>query len=399
MARGPGAERGTRAGTWPLRLLADPINAAILREIGSEEIGAEELATRLRHASRSTRFSRLRRLEQLGLLVRETLASVPRRSRYRLTHPGRDLLPVAERIEDWLRRSPRRAGKSAAPPPVAVRGLAIGWNTEVLHRLGERPHSLAELAGRIEGVSYDRLRHALRMLHSAGLVGPSGGVGHRRRYRLTHLAREATAPIALAIRWDERHLAGESASLTAADVEALLLLPAPLIKLPGDLNGTCGELLDQSNIRAVCSRAELASKSCPKASIYGSARAWSPLLAKPLQGPVYLGVGFGHELPDLVADLNGQIRVLLHARIDRDRVGGIRSTFEVVPDAPVTRFVLKMRDGRRKSLIEDSGDVCLEPQRAFAKFVAHNGLLDSFRPTISTSCRKADKRPQRRAGP
>lgn len=147
------------------------------------------------------------------------------------------------------------------------------------------------------------------------------------------------------------------------------------------------EFLDQGNIGTVCTQAQLKSDTCPKGSIYGRAKAWTPLLSKPLEGPVYLGVGYGHKLPDLVADLNGEVRILLNGRIDTTKHGGIRNTFEVVPDAPVSRFVLEMKGGKRFGLLENSEDICRKPQRASARFVAQNGRLAQMRPIIANSCK------------
>jgi hypothetical protein len=152
------------------------------------------------------------------------------------------------------------------------------------------------------------------------------------------------------------------------------------------------EFLDQGSIGTVCTQAQLKSSSCPKASIYGHAKAWTPLLDKPLEGPIYLGVGYGHKLPDLVADLNGQIRILLHGRIDTTKKHGIRNTFEVVPDAPVSRFELTLRGGPKKGLIENSENICLKPQRAAARFVAQNGKVVQLRPSIANDCKVNGKR-------
>ena len=77
--------------------------------------------------------------------------------------------------------------------------------------------------------------------------------------------------------------------------------------------------LDNGNLDKVCKQADLRAASCPKGSVYGHAKAWTPLLEKPLEGPVYLGVGYGHKLPDLVADLNGEVRILLHGKVDTDQ--------------------------------------------------------------------------------
>jgi hypothetical protein len=148
------------------------------------------------------------------------------------------------------------------------------------------------------------------------------------------------------------------------------------------------EFLDQGNLDKVCTRPQLNSATCPKRSIYGHAKAWTPLLDKPIEGPVYLGVGFGYKLPALVADLNGQVRLLLKGKVDTTKAGGIRSTFEAVPDAPVSRFVLEMKGGKKYGLLENSENICRKPQRASATFVAQNNKIAQFQPLIANSCSK-----------
>jgi hypothetical protein len=147
--------------------------------------------------------------------------------------------------------------------------------------------------------------------------------------------------------------------------------------------------LDQGNLNKVCKQAELKSATCPKSSIYGHAKAWTPLLAKPLEGPVYLGVGYGYKLPALVADLNGQVRFLLVGKVDTTKHHGLRNTFEVVPDAPISRFILEMKGGGKYGLLENSENLCAKRQRANARLVAQNGLIDQLHPQIGVQCRKA----------
>jgi hypothetical protein len=151
------------------------------------------------------------------------------------------------------------------------------------------------------------------------------------------------------------------------------------------------EFLDQGNLDKVCKQAELLSASCPKSSIYGHAKAWTPLLEKPLEGPVYLAVGFGYQLPALVADLNGQIRILLKGKVDTTKHQGLRNTFETVPDAPVSRFVLSMKGGKRYGLLVNSENICSKPQKASARFVAANGKVLQLQPKIANSCSKKGK--------
>jgi hypothetical protein len=155
------------------------------------------------------------------------------------------------------------------------------------------------------------------------------------------------------------------------------------------------EFLDQGNLNKVCTRPQLRSRTCPKTSIYGHAKAWTPLLDKPLEGPVYLGVGFGYKLPALVVELNGQVRLLLKGKVDTTKQKGLRNTFEAVPDAPVSRFVLEMKGGKRYGLLENSENICRKPQHASAAFKAQNGETLHLQPTISNQCGKKKKSKQK----
>ena len=63
-----------------------------------------------------------------------------------------------------------------------------------------------------------------------------------------------------------------------------------------------------------------------------------------MKGPVYL-VPSGHKLPDLVADLRGQVNIQLHGVISSPN-GGIKTVFNPVPDVPVSKFTLLMDGGK-----------------------------------------------------
>ena len=82
----------------------------------------------------------------------------------------------------------------------------------------------------------------------------------------------------------------------------------------------------------------------------------SPLLENELSGNVYL-VPSNNKLPDLLLDLKGQINVQLRGVISSSKKAGLRTVFEGIPDAPVTKFVLTM-DGGKKGLLVNSKDLC-----------------------------------------
>ena len=129
---------------------------------------------------------------------------------------------------------------------------------------------------------------------------------------------------------------------------------------------------------------------CPAGSIYGFARAYTPLLDKPVEGPVYLRSST-HQLPDLVIAFKGQVDAVLVGRVDTGKSGGIRNTFETAPDVPVSKVVLEMQGGK-KGLLVNSENICRKPQRAIAHFVGQNGLVSDSRPLIGNDCKGKAKK-------
>ncbi len=158
--------------------------------------------------------------------------------------------------------------------------------------------------------------------------------------------------------------------------------------------------LDQAHIRTICTRVQFAAgggngAGCPAGAVYGFAKAFTPILDQPLQGPVFLRSS-DNNLPDFVAALEGLVDVEAVARIDSVR-GGIRASFEEVPDAPLTKVEVAMGGGK-KGLIVNSTDLCAAKSRANAQMAGHNGRRAKGRPVVKASCGKARgaKRAQKR---
>jgi hypothetical protein len=151
------------------------------------------------------------------------------------------------------------------------------------------------------------------------------------------------------------------------------------------------QFLDQSHIGTVCTRVQLAAGNCPEGAIYGHARAKSPLLDDDLAGPVYL-VSSNNPLPDLLADLHGQVDVRLRGVISSQK-GRIRNVFYPVPDVPVSRFVLEMKGGK-KGLLVNSRDLCAKPSFSFMNLKAQNGkqLRKKRLPLRVPACRGAKQK-------
>lgn len=150
--------------------------------------------------------------------------------------------------------------------------------------------------------------------------------------------------------------------------------------------------LDQASLARICTRVKFEAEECPKESIYGFARAVTPLLGKPLEGPVYLRSST-HLLPDLVAHLEGQVNIDLVGRIDSFK-GGIRTTFDTVPDVPVTSFTMILPGGKH-GLLESSTNLCAKPVRGIVQLKGQNGKTANKHPILRTPCGKKRKRGHR----
>ncbi len=150
------------------------------------------------------------------------------------------------------------------------------------------------------------------------------------------------------------------------------------------------EFIDNAHIQNPCTRVQFAANNCPKGSILGTAKATTPLLDEPLEGPVYFRSNGGERLlPDVVADLKGQFHVILVGKVDA-KGARIRTTFDQVPDAPVSTFTLSLYGGKR-GLLVNSRNLCAEKLRADVKLTGQNNRPYDTRPVVKTSCKKGKK--------
>lgn len=182
-------------------------------------------------------------------------------------------------------------------------------------------------------------------------------------------------------------------------------LRAVLKARPGDANIAFASVglphalfLDQASLSKICTRVQFAAGQCPKKSVYGHARAFTPLLGKPLEGPVYLRSS-NNPLPDLVAHLQGQVTIDLVGKIDSFK-GGIRTTFGHVPDVPVEKFVMTLPGGKH-GLLVNSTNLCAKPVKAIIRFKAQNGKKLKPKPRrnkLRTPCSKKHTKNQKHGG-
>jgi hypothetical protein len=159
-----------------------------------------------------------------------------------------------------------------------------------------------------------------------------------------------------------------------------------------------GMLIANSHINSPCTRVQFNSTSvpgggCPTKSILGTAKVWTPLLEKPEEGNVYFRSNGGErQLPDMVVALRGQIPLQLVGFIDSvgkkgAEVRRVRSRFLNLPDAPVSRFELKLSGGK-KGLLENSKNLCKGGDQAKFQLTGQNGKSHDTEPKVQVQCGK-----------
>jgi hypothetical protein len=162
-------------------------------------------------------------------------------------------------------------------------------------------------------------------------------------------------------------------------------LPLSLALDPDNANGLC-EFADGSK----------AEPTCPKTSIVGTATATTPILNQPLTGPVYFVKNIrkdpksGREirtLPKLVIPLvgpNGLKLTLTGTSAVEDEQ--LVTTFDQIPDAPVSSFKLTITGGKGGILVVsgDKADICKSTQIAQQQINGQNGKQANADITIQT---------------
>jgi hypothetical protein len=149
-------------------------------------------------------------------------------------------------------------------------------------------------------------------------------------------------------------------------------LPLSLALDPDNANGLC-EFTDGSKV----------TPTCPEASIVGSATAVTPILDELLSGPVYFvknvrkDAKSGREiktLPKLVIPLTGQNGLKLTltgtSAVENDQ---LVTTFDNIPDAPVSSFKLNIMGGKGGILTVSNADICKSTQIAEQQIDGQNG--------------------------
>jgi hypothetical protein len=97
-------------------------------------------------------------------------------------------------------------------------------------------------------------------------------------------------------------------------------------------------------VNRACTLSEYQAGRCRKAQA-GSAVAKTPLLADPLKGGAFFVRHPGRPLPDLMVALRGDIELDLVGRVTIPGGTRLATNFDTIPDAPVSKFTLKIVAG------------------------------------------------------
>ncbi len=240
----------------------------------------------------------------------------------------------------------------------------------------------------LNGTSCDESKISGSLLSTLGQVAPLS-----QRFQLAECANLGFKP-SLALRLQGGHLRNGHPALTSTltyPQGAYANLKKAQVTLPPSMQ------LDQSHIQAPCTRPQFAANQCPDASVIGSVTATSPLLDYDLTGPVYLRTG-NNPLPDIVLALHGPAS----QPIEIDQVGKIdtvnarlRTTFENVPDAPLSKAVISLVGGS-KGLLVNNTSLCKQVNRASVALDAQNSKFADSTPKIAIKCPKPRKRHHKR---
>jgi len=139
---------------------------------------------------------------------------------------------------------------------------------------------------------------------------------------------------------------------------------------------------------------------CPSASKVGYAKAITPLIPEPLQGPAYFVSHGGEEFPNLIIVLQGY-GVTIHLIGDtfiNEHTNITSSTFKTIPDQPVGSFELTLPQGPNSALAAP-GNLCTVKGglKMPTLFTAQNGAtIKRSTPIAVTGCQKSHKKAKKK---
>lgn len=154
--------------------------------------------------------------------------------------------------------------------------------------------------------------------------------------------------------------------------------------------------LAADNAQGLCTPAQAAARACPEASIVGKASVRTPALHEPLAGPVYFVEGTRQTasgktvktLPNLWLKLEGEgVPLDLWAKSQVDSSGPVQrltTTFDGVPDAPISDFRLELAGGKH-GILAATQAICTADRKTQTRFDGQNGARRTGAVTIGAA--------------
>lgn len=157
------------------------------------------------------------------------------------------------------------------------------------------------------------------------------------------------------------------------------------VRLPRELPSRVSTL----NLACVDSVFESNPAACPEGSRVGTAIAVTPILRSPLTGPAYIVSHGGAAFPDLEIVLQGEgIEIVLDGKTDIKN-GVTTSSFNTVPDEPVSSFRLSLPQGPHSILGAPGGRLCKAKLLMPTTITGQNGAVVEQNTRIAvTGCAK-----------
>jgi hypothetical protein len=127
---------------------------------------------------------------------------------------------------------------------------------------------------------------------------------------------------------------------------------------------------------------------CPAESIVGHAKATTPVIPEPLEGPAYFVSHGGEAFPSLIIVLQGYGITIDLTGTTQIKKGITSSTFSTIPDAPVGTFELTLPQGKYSALAAN-GNLCKTKLSMPTYYQGQNGTeTHTTTPITTTSCPK-----------
>lgn len=228
-----------RAGAKTVRMLSDPLQVQIIRVMagGFNALSVPEGYTGEERPRRRRRPPRRPEPEPRG--PEGELHDYDKK--YAITPTGLARVPVAGAIELWLLKASGGAISYSDSDPraePAIELLADAWGSGLAHAIAAGPVDRRELIAGCEW-SPRSAKRLLAQLRRVGMVEaattPAGAPAHA----ATEWLRRGIGPLAFAARVERSDPPEEAKPVDALDIEAAMLLVAPLLRLDEDLSGAC----------------------------------------------------------------------------------------------------------------------------------------------------------------